>query len=131
MDFWEKPLHELSDEEWEALCDGCGKCCAVKISDEATNEVFYTDVACHLLDSQTAKCSNYPKRQELGPSCVSLTPENVYEIDWLPETCAYTKRARGEPLEWWHPLISGSKETVHSAGISVRGKTSGASIADG
>ena len=131
MDFWEKPLQELSDEEWESLCDGCGKCCMVKLRDHQTDAVFYTDLACPLLDNETAQCSNYPKRREFVPTCVSLTPENVYEIDWLPDTCAYVKRAKGEPLEWWHPLISGSRETVHSAGISVRGKTSGASIADG
>ena len=131
MNFWEKPLEQLSNQEWEQLCDGCGKCCAVKIRDDVTHEVFYTDLFCKLLDKATAQCANYKNRKEFVPDCVSLTLENVYEIDWLPETCAYTKRAKGEPLEWWHPLISGSKETVHSAGISVRGKTSGASIADG
>lgn len=130
MDFWEKPLDELSRDEWERLCDGCGKCCLVKMRDTETDAVHYTDMACHLLDRTTARCSNYSLRHSMVPNCVALTPDNVRTIDWLPESCAYTKRARGEPLEWWHPLISGSSETVHSAGISVRSKPSGASIAD-
>jgi uncharacterized cysteine cluster protein YcgN (CxxCxxCC family) len=132
VNFWEeKTLEELSPAEWESLCDGCGKCCMVKLKDSRTDAVFYTDLACPLLDNETAQCSNYPERQKLVPTCVSLTPENINEIDWLPKSCGYVRVANGQPLEWWHPLVSGSRETVHSAGISVRGKTGGASIADG
>tara|TARA_Y100000310_G_scaffold76682_1_gene73181 strand:- start:126 stop:524 length:399 start_codon:yes stop_codon:yes gene_type:complete len=132
VNFWEeKILEELSPAEWESLCDGCGKCCMVKLRDHQTDAAFYTDLACPLLDNETAQCSNYSKRRKFVPTCVSLAPENINEIDWLPETCGYVRVANGQPLEWWHPLVSGSRETVHSAGISVRGKTGGASIADG
>lgn len=123
--FWEtKSLEEMSVSEWESLCDGCGKCCAFKIRSPETDEVFYTSYACRLLDSEAARCTDYEHRAEHVPSCVTLSPQFVRECDWLPDTCAYTKLARGEPLEWWHPLVSGSADTVHSAGISVRGKLS-------
>ena len=132
MSFWEeKTLEELSPQEWEDLCDGCGKCCLIKIRSDETEEVFYTDLACRLLDHETIRCTDYPNRQQRVPNCVTLSPEFIRDCDWLPDTCAYTKRARGEKLEWWHPLVSGSADTVHSAGISVRGKISGASINDG
>ena len=132
MAFWEaKSLEEMSVSEWEFLCDGCGKCCLLKIRSNETKEVFYTDVACPLLDHQTIRCTDYPHRQRRVPNCVALSPEFVRECDWLPDTCAYRKLGRGEGLEWWHPLVSGSADTVHSAGISVRGKVSGASINDG
>ncbi|MGI9483711.1 MAG: YcgN family cysteine cluster protein [Hyphomicrobiales bacterium] len=122
--FWEtKTLTEMTREEWESLCDGCGRCCLVKLQDDNTDEVFYTLASCALLDIHSCKCKNYKKRMELVHDCVELAPENIDDIEWLPLTCAYRKIAEGRPLSWWHPLVSGSSETVHEAGISVRGKT--------
>jgi len=132
VNYWEtKSLEEMSVSEWESLCDGCGKCCAVKIRSAETEEVFYTDLACHLLDTTEIRCTDYGHRSQRVPNCVILSPQSVRECDWLPDPCAYAKLARGEPLEWWHPLVSGSADTVQGAGISVRGKISGASISDG
>ena len=131
VNFWDvKQLEDLSQTEWESLCDGCGKCCAIKIRDDETGDVFYTDIACRLLDRETIRCTDYTNRKQRVPNCVTLSPQFVRECDWLPDTCAYSKLARGETLEWWHPLVSGSADTVHSAGISARGKVSGASISD-
>lgn len=118
--FWEKPLAELTAEEWEALCDGCGKCCLVKLRDEVTDQLYFTDVACRLLAHSTCRCGDYPNRRTHVPDCVMLTPATVGTLDWLPSTCAYRLRAAGEDLPWWHPLVSGDPETVHIAGISVR-----------
>jgi uncharacterized cysteine cluster protein YcgN (CxxCxxCC family) len=121
--FWKtKSLAEMSREEWESLCDGCGKCCLHKIEDVDTGEVSYTNVACRQLDLGTCRCSNYAERKRLVPDCLILTPDSVGEMDWLPETCAYRRVAAGKDLAWWHPLISGDPETVHLAGISVRGR---------
>lgn len=121
--FWERhTLDELTPEEWEALCDGCGKCCLHKLIDEDTDEVYKTDVACHLLDLKTAQCSDYPNRKARVPDCIQLTAETVGAYEWLPSTCAYRLVAAGEPLPWWHHLISGSRQTVHEAGMSVRGR---------
>ena len=132
MDFWEtKSLEAMSSDEWESLCDGCGKCCAVKIRSAETDEVFYPDRARHLLHTTEIRWTDYAHRSQRVPHCVTLSPQFVRECDWLPDTCAYAKLARGEPLEWWHPLVSGDPDTVHSAGISVRGKVSGASINNG
>ena len=121
--FWEKPLGELDREEWEALCDGCGKCCLHKIEDALTGEIHATNVACKLLDRSACRCSNYRARRAFVPDCVRLNAGNVARIAWLPSTCAYRLRAEGRPLEEWHPLISGDPESVHRAGISVRGWT--------
>jgi len=121
--FWELPLKSLDREEWEALCDGCGKCCIHKLEDEETGELLPTNVACRLLDRSTCRCSNYRVRRAFVPDCVRLTAANVAGIDWLPSTCAYRLRAEGMPLFDWHPLISGSSESVHEAGMSVRGWT--------
>jgi len=119
--FWEtKTLEELTHEEWEALCDGCGRCCLVKLEDVETGERFDTRVACELLDIGACRCSDYPNRHARVSDCLSLTPELVRKLDWLPETCAYRLRAQGKPLYWWHPLRSGDPETVHEAGVSVR-----------
>lgn len=119
--FWEtKTLDELSPDEWEALCDGCGKCCLLKLEDEDTGDIHVTDVACLMLDGETCQCSNYPDRKRFVPDCVSLDPEAARTLSWLPSTCAYRLRAQGKPLEWWHPLVSGDPDTVHQAGISVR-----------
>lgn len=122
--FWRKPLSALTLAEWESLCDGCGRCCLVKLEDEDSGEVHFTDVGCMLLDARSCRCSNYPQRQAHVPDCVKLTPDVVQTITWLPVTCAYRLLAEGRPLMWWHPLVSGRAESVHEAGISVRGRVS-------
>ncbi len=121
--FWEKPLAELDRAEWEALCDGCGKCCLHKLEDEVTGELFPTNVACKLLDRNSCRCSHYRGRKALVPDCVRLTLGRMEQIDWLPSSCAYKLRAEGKPLPDWHYLISGDRESVHRAGMSVRGWT--------
>lgn len=121
--FWEeKTLEELTPAEWEALCDGCGKCCLHKIEDVESGEVYYTNVVCRLLDSTTCRCTDYGNRSAIVADCVPLTPARVREIRWLPATCAYRLLATGEPLPWWHPLISGDPNTVRRAGVAVCGK---------
>ena len=121
--FWELPLDQLNREEWENLCDGCGKCCLHKLEDEATLELHPTNVACRLLDRSTCRCTNYKLRRVFVPECVRLDAQSLKEIDWLPSTCAYRRRAEGKPLPDWHYLICGDREEVHRAGISVRGWT--------
>ena len=122
--FWELPLESLDAAEWEALCDGCGKCCLNKIEYEDTGEVAFTRIACKLLDGESCRCMSYPNRHDFVPDCVVLTPRKLREIAWwLPSTCAYRLRAAGEPLRDWHYLISGDRETVHQAGQSTRGWT--------
>jgi uncharacterized cysteine cluster protein YcgN (CxxCxxCC family) len=118
----DKPLSELSSQEWELLCDGCAKCCLHKLEDEETEEVFYTKVRCQYLDEQECSCSDYPNRSVLVPNCIQLTLSNVAEFQWLPSTCAYRLRADGSPLPLWHPLESGNKQSVHEANISIRGR---------
>lgn len=121
--FWEtKPLSALTDDEWESLCDGCGRCCLHKLEDADTGEVHYTDIACRLLDRRRCRCRNYSQRTELVPDCISLRGAPPDAFRWMPSTCAYRRLAEGKPLEWWHPLVSGDPETVHAAGISVRGR---------
>ncbi len=121
--FWRtKTLNQLTRSEWESLCDGCGQCCLHKLQDDDTNEIYWTSVACTLLNPGSCQCRDYPNRKKTVPDCVFLTPEIVDEVDWLPVTCAYRLVAEGSDLYWWHPLVSGSPETVHEAGISVRGK---------
>lgn len=121
--FWQtKNLNQLTRSEWESLCDGCGQCCLHKLQDEDTDEIYWTSVACTLLNPETCQCRDYPNRKKTVPDCIFLTPEIVDEVDWLPVTCAYRLVAEGSDLYWWHPLVSGSPETVHEAGISVRGK---------
>ena len=119
-----KPLKSLTSEEWEALCDGCGKCCLNKLEDEDTGEVALTRIACRLLDDQSCKCGQYPIRHQFIPDCIVLKPSNIDEnAYWMPKTCAYRLLWSGQPLFDWHPLISGNPETVHTANISVRGMT--------
>ena len=121
--FWEKPLEQLDRGEWEALCDGCGRCCVHKLEDEETGELYATNVACRLLDRRTGKCTDYANRKRRVSDCVVLKQGEVGGLEWLPETCSYRLRAKGEPLPKWHYLISGSRETVHEADQSTRGWT--------
>lgn len=121
--FWKtKKLKDLTNKEWEALCDGCAKCCVHKLEDEDTGRIYYTDVACRLLDLETCKCINYFERKQLVPDCICLTQDNILIFRWLPSTCAYRLIAEGKDLPEWHPLITGNSELMHNAGISVRGK---------
>ena len=122
--FWRaKTLEELTPVEWELLCDGCGRCCLNKLEYEDTGEIEWTDLACVLLDGQTCRCTDYKHRHQRVSGCIALTPVSVRELNWLPPTCGYRLVAEGRDLYWWHPLISGDPETVHQAGISVRGRT--------
>jgi uncharacterized cysteine cluster protein YcgN (CxxCxxCC family) len=124
LPFWKtKTLRQMSDAEWESLCDGCGKCCLVKLEDEETNELFITRLHCKLFDTKTCQCSNYPERKKHVPICVKLTPEIVETVDWLPQTCAYRLVHEGKDLRDWHHLISGDRETIHREGWSCRNKT--------
>lgn len=118
-EFWELPLGELTRPEWEALCDGCGRCCTHKIEDADTGAIEHTNVACKLLDTGTAQCSDYRNRKAFVPDCLRLTLAIVEDVPWLPSTCAYRVRAAGRPLPSWHYLISGDRETVKRVGVSV------------
>lgn len=122
--YWErKGLSEMTEEEWEALCDGCGKCCLLKLQDADTGEIDYTNVACRLLDQQACRCARYAERQRYVPDCVVLSPGNVGKLAWMPSTCAYRLIAEGKELPPWHYLRSGDRSTIHEVGQSVRGKT--------
>ena len=124
--FWkQKSLEEMTAAEWESLCDGCGRCCLVKLEDEDSGEIAYTDVGCTLLDGEACRCGDYPRRSERVPDCVRLTPEAVRTLRWLPPTCAYRLVAEGRDLPAWHPLVTGDPDSVHAAGVSVRGRVSG------
>ena len=115
-------LEQMSREQWESLCDGCGRCCLQKFQDGKTGKVTYTWVSCYLLDVQACQCSSYGNRTTLVPDCLVLTPEQIPRLRWLPRTCAYRRLSEGRDLDVWHPLITGDRETVHRAGISVRDK---------
>lgn len=124
LPFWKKkPLEEMTSAEWESLCDGCARCCLYKLQDEDTGEIYYTNVVCRLLDVYRCRCTAYPDRSKLMPTCLVLTPDLARQLSWMPKTCAYRLVAEGKDLEWWHPLVSGNPNTVHDAGISVRWRT--------
>ncbi|HPA15018.1 MAG TPA: YcgN family cysteine cluster protein [Desulfobacterales bacterium] len=123
LPFWKtKALHEMTVDEWESLCDGCGRCCLQKLENKKTGKVYYTSVACYLLNNETCRCKSYKERTRLVTECLILKPETAIRFRWLPVTCAYRLLAEGKELAWWHPLLSGDPDTVHQAGISVRGK---------
>ncbi|TFH69084.1 YcgN family cysteine cluster protein [Gammaproteobacteria bacterium LSUCC0057] len=121
--FWlAKSLEELSAQEWESLCDGCGRCCLVKLEDEESGEVYQTDVACQLFDADSCKCSDYAQRQTRVDDCLQLTPQRVAELTWLPDSCGYRRVYERRPLPSWHPLVSGDGDSVHRAGASLQGR---------
>ena len=121
--FWKrKTLAEMTGEEWESLCDGCAKCCLLKLEDEDTGEIAHTDIACQLLDLDICRCTNYPARARRIADCVVLSPKNVGDLGWMPSSCAYRLISEGRDLPAWHHLVSGDRETVHLAGHSVRGR---------
>lgn len=121
--FWKnKTLEQMTEAEWESLCDGCGRCCLEKLEDEDTGQLYFTNVGCRLFDSESCTCRDYPNRSQKVPDCVRLTPANVRSLNWLPPSCAYRLVAEGRDLYWWHPLVSGDPATVVEAGISVRGR---------
>ena len=119
--FWKrKSLSDLSLDEWESLCDGCGKCCLHKLEDLDNDEIYYTNIACALMDIGTCRCTNYVERTFRVPDCVELTATNLTDIKWLPPTCAYRLIDEGKDLAWWHPLVSGNPDTVHQAHVSAK-----------
>lgn len=121
--FWKTiPLSEMTPEQWESLCDGCARCCLIKLEHPDDGEIVTTRLVCPYLNLKTCQCSDYPNRSTLEPNCVQLTLERIHRFTWLPETCAYRLLAEGKELAWWHPLVSGDPKSVHRAGISVRGK---------
>jgi len=125
-EYWQEfSLHEMSEEQWEALCDGCAKCCLVKLQDDDTEEVFYTNVSCKLLNEESCRCKDYSQRLKRVPECLDLNLKNIHQFDWLPNTCAYRLVYEGKELPDWHPLVSGNTNSVHDAGISVKGKVVG------
>jgi len=120
-EFWKhKRLSQMSHDEWESLCDGCGRCCLHKLEDEDDGRIYYTRAACSLLDIKSCRCKDYDNREKLMPDCLQLSVDNAQYFDWLPETCAYRLLAEGEPIPEWHPLITGDPDSVIKAGISVR-----------
>lgn len=120
MSFWKtKKLHDMTAQEWESLCDGCGKCCLHKLEDEDTGEIFFTSVVCNLIDLKTCRCTRYSERTRLVPECLDLKQHDFAEFNWLPTTCAYRLLSDGRELPVWHPLVSGSAESVKEAGVSI------------
>lgn len=121
--FWKnKSMHEMTEQEWESLCDSCARCCVYKTEDEETGEIEYLPIACPQLDLDTCKCTKYTKRHEIQPDCETITPGNAEKLTWLPETCAYRLVAAGLDLPSWHPLVTGDSESTKNAGMSVRNR---------
>lgn len=120
-DFLKKPMTEMTQAEWESLCDGCGLCCQIRVQDEDTDEIALSNVACRYLCLKTHACTDYANRQQNVPDCIKVTPHNVHELDWLPYTCGYRVVARGEKLASWHPLVCGDRKRVHRTGPSMLG----------
>jgi uncharacterized cysteine cluster protein YcgN (CxxCxxCC family) len=122
--FWRrKTLEQMTAREWESLCDGCGLCCLVRFEDEETGEIIPTRVHCKLFDAELCRCTDYAGRHRHVPDCIKLTPQNIEALQWMPMSCAYRRLHEGRGLAWWHPLVSGDPESVHRAGVSVRGQT--------
>lgn len=122
--FWEtKTLEQMTVREWESLCDGCGLCCLVRFEDEETGEIIPTRVHCRLFDAEACRCSDYANRKVHVPECIKLTPHNIEGLEWMPPSCAYRRLHEGKTLPHWHPLITGDPESVHRAGVGVRGQT--------
>lgn len=120
--FWEeKPFAELGREEWESLCDGCARCCLIKLEDEEDGALYTTSLVCRYLNIDSCQCGCYRERSVLVPECLQVTPENADKLAWMPQSCAYRLLAEGRPLPEWHPLVSGERDSVHEAGISIRG----------
>jgi uncharacterized cysteine cluster protein YcgN (CxxCxxCC family) len=122
--FWErKRLDQMSAREWESLCDGCGLCCLIRFEDEDSGEIIPTRVSCRLFDGDACGCKDYANRKAQVPDCIKLTPWNIEDLQWMPRSCAYRRLHEGKPLPVWHPLLTGDRETVHTAGVSIRGQT--------
>ena len=131
MPFWkEKSLSEMSKTEWESLCDNCGKCCCIRLEDEDTGQIYITDIACKLFDPSVCRCTDYTNRSVKVPDCVTLTPENVDKLHWMPQTCAYRLVAEGKDLPDYHHLVSGSHDTIHEVGMSVQDAVVSESLVD-
>ncbi len=124
LPFWKTTaLEDMSSEQWESLCDGCGRCCLNKLEDWDTGEISWTNIACRLLDTDSCRCKDYDNRTDEVPDCIGLTPQSVRTLSWLPPSCGYRLIAEDRDLYWWHPLVSGDPDTVHQAGVSIRGRT--------
>lgn len=122
--FWQhKRLEEMTVAEWESLCDGCGLCCLIRFEDEDSGEIIPTRVHCRLFDTDACRCSDYAERKKAVPDCIKLTPWNIEALEWMPKSCAYRRLHEGRGLAEWHPLVSGDPESVHRAGVSIRGQT--------
>ena len=119
--FWRvKKMKDMNKQEWESLCDNCGKCCCIRLEDEETGDIYITDVACKLFDAETCKCTSYASRSEKVSDCVKLTKDNIDKLQWMPRTCAYRLISEGKELPYYHHLVSGSSSTIHDEGMSVK-----------